>query len=145
MTWSIESVRHADLPAAAIFRFYTDPSTWPSWGHNTRGARAEGALVEGATVYVRAGYGRVWPVLVKRLEPDRLIETEVRPPGLVVLQRFDLTPTDGGVTIRHEIEVSGWAAGFTGVTLKPLYRRLLAKETRKLVELAERSHHGTTM
>ena len=138
MAWSIESVREAQLTPADVYRLYTDPSTWGSWGHNTRSAHAEGPVVEGATVHVKAGYGRTWPVLVRHMEQDRCIETEVRPPGLTVVQRFEVAPTSTGVRIRHRIEVSGRAAGFTGLTLKPLYRRLLAKETRRLVEVASR-------
>ena len=145
MSWSIESVRDAELTPADVFSLYTDPSTWSSWGHNTRGARADGPLVEGSIVRVQAGYRRTWDVLVRRLDPDRFIETEVRPPGLTVVQRFELEPTESGVRIRHEIEVSGKAAGFTGLTLKPIYRRWLEKETRRLVEVARlRQIEGST-
>lgn len=137
MSWSMESVREAELTPAEVFSFYLDPSTWGSWAHNTRGAHADGPVEEGAIVHVDAGYRKTWAVLVRRIEPDRLIETEVHPPGLDLVQRFELEPTGSGVLIRHRIEVSGWAAGFTGITLRPLYVRLLAKETARLVELAE--------
>jgi len=138
MSWSIESTREADLAPADVFVLYTDPSTWGSWGHNTRGARSDGPVVEGAVVQVEAGYRLTWDVLVRRIEPDRLIETEVHPPGLDIIQRFAVEPTGPGVRVRHSIEVSGWAAGFTRLTLRPLYQRLLDKETRRLLELAER-------
>jgi hypothetical protein len=138
MSWSIESVREAGLTPADVFSLYMDPSTWSSWGHNTRNAQADGPLAEGSIVRVQAGYRRTWDVLVRRLDPGRFIETEVRPPGLIVVQRFEVEPTDSGVRIRHEIEVSGTAAGFTGLTLKPIYRRWLEKETHRLVEVAER-------
>jgi hypothetical protein len=36
---------------------------------------------------------------------------------------FELGPTDTGVRIRHEIEVSGDPAGFTRLTIEPFYRR----------------------
>jgi hypothetical protein len=136
MSWSIESVRGAELTPADVFRFYTDPSTWSAWAHNTRAAYADGPVVEGATVHVEAGYRKTWDVLVRRLDPDHFIETEVRPPGLIVIQRFEVEPTGSGVRIRHEIEVSGKAAGFTGLTLKPFYRRMLEQETSSLVRAA---------
>ena len=59
MSWLIESVRDARVDAAAVFRLYTDPSTWPDWGHNAKSAHADGPLVEGGIVHVRAGYGKV--------------------------------------------------------------------------------------
>lgn len=103
MTWSVEHVRVAKVQPDEVFRSYIDPSTWPRWGHNTRWARLEGPYVEGATVLVRAGYEKVWPV-------------------------------DGGAHLRHGIDVSGRFARFYGLFLPALYRRLLAKETRRLAE-----------
>lgn len=138
MSWSIDSVREADLAPADVFKLYTDPSTWGSWGHNTRGAHADGPVTEGAIVHVEAGYRKTWDVLVRRIEVDRLIETEVHPPGLDIVQRFEVEPTASGVRIRHEIEVDGWAAGFTRLTLKPFYQRALEKEVERLVDIARR-------
>ena len=137
MSWSIESVREANLGPSDVFRLYADPSTWGSWGHNTRWARAEGPVVEGATVHVKAGYGKVYPVLIRRLVVDRYIECEVRPAGLVVVNTYDVQPTPNGVRVRHGIEVSGRLARLLNLLfLDKLYSRLLSKETRRLVELA---------
>ena len=142
MSWTIESVREAELAPTDVFGLYTDPSTWGSWAHNTRAAHADGPVVEGAIVHVDAGYRKTWDVLMRRLDPDHFIETEVRPPGLIVIQRFEVQPTESGVRIRHEIEVSGKAAGFTGLTLKPFYRRMLEQETSSLIEYAQRAEAG---
>ena len=136
MTWSIESDRVAALPPSDIWALYVDPSSWGSWAHATRAAWADGPLVVGSTVHVKADYGRVWQVRVREMVEDRLIETEVRPPGLLVVQRFEITPLGADVRVRHEIEVSGAAAGFAGLLLKPLYRRRLERETERLVTLA---------
>jgi hypothetical protein len=85
VTWSIESVREAELSPSEVYRLYAEPATWGSWGSNTRWARADGPVVEGATVEVRAGYGRSWPVLMARMEPDRFVECVIRPPMLTVI------------------------------------------------------------
>jgi len=47
LSWTIESVREADVDAAAVLALYADPSAWSSWGHNAAWARAAGPLVEG--------------------------------------------------------------------------------------------------
>jgi hypothetical protein len=139
VAWSIESVRDANLSAVDVFRLYADPSTWGSWGHNTRWARADGPIVEGAIVHVKAGYGKVYPVRIRRLVVDRSIECEVRPAGLVVVNSYEVQPTPDGVRIRHRIEVSGRLARLLNLLfLDKLYTRLLSKETRRLVELAAR-------
>jgi hypothetical protein len=137
MTWSIESVREAELSPAEVFRFYADPETWGSWGHNTKWAKATGPLVEGGTVDVKAGYGRVYPVLIRRLQTDRFIECEVRPPGMTVVNGYEVVPAGAGVRLRHTIAVSGRFAGVAKLLqFDKLYTRLLEKETRRLVELA---------
>ena len=142
MTWSIESVRQATLAPAEVWALYTDPATWGSWAHATRAAWADGPLAVGSTVQVKADYGRIWPVLVREMVEDRLIETEVRPPGLLVVQRFEITPQDTSIRIRHEIEVSGTAAGIAGLMLRPLYRRRLSRETERLISLAVARHEN---
>ena len=59
MSWSIEAVREAQVAPEAVFALYSDPGTWSAWGHNATWARADGPLVEGGTVDVRANYGKV--------------------------------------------------------------------------------------
>jgi hypothetical protein len=136
MDWSIESVREAALTPADVFRFYVDPATWGTWGHNTRWARADGPVVEGATVDVKAGYGKVYPVLIDRLIPDRLVRCVIRPPGMTVTNTYELEAVERGVRIRHTITVAGPFARVTRLLLFPrLYRRLLDKEITKLVRL----------
>jgi uncharacterized protein YndB with AHSA1/START domain len=137
MTWSIESIREAPVPPEAVYRFYIDPSTWGRWGHNTRWARADEPVTEGSVVHVKAGYGVVYPVRILQLVPDRLVVCEVRPRGLLVKSSFEVTPADAGARLRHTIEVQGRVAGLARrLGFSWLYRRLLAKETRKLVALA---------
>jgi Polyketide cyclase / dehydrase and lipid transport len=142
VSWSIESVHEAALTPSQIFRFYIDPSTWGSWGHNTRWARSIGPVVEGAIVEVKAGYGTVYAVRVVRVEPDRLVVCEVRPAGMLVTNTYEVAPSPAGVRIRHAIEVDGKVAGLTRLLQFPrLYRRLLDKEIRRLVALASREVH----
>ena len=136
MSFSIESVREAPASPDAVYRFYIDPSTWGRWGHNTRWARAEGPVAEGSIVHVKAGYGAVYPVRVLRLVPGRLIVCEVKPRGLLVTNSYEVTSAGAGARLRHTIEVEGRIAGLLPrLGFKWLYRRLLAKETRRLVAL----------
>ena len=137
MAWSIEAVGTAKLSPERVFSFYADPSTWGAWGHNTRWARARGSVEEGATVDVKAGYGKVYPVLIRRLVPDRYIECEVRPPGMLVVNSYAVEPAGDGVTIRHRIEVSGRFAGpAKAIGFDRIYTRLLKREIANLIALA---------
>lgn len=144
MSWSIDASADAPLSASEVFAFYTDPSTWGDWGHNTRWARARGPVVEGATVDVKAGYGRVYPVLIRKLVPDRYIECEVRPPGMLVVNSYSVEPSADGVHIRHAIEVSGrFARAAKALRFDTLYTRLLTKEIAALVQRVLNNRSGT--
>jgi Polyketide cyclase / dehydrase and lipid transport len=139
--WTISSSALAPVPPEAIYAFYLEPSTWGSWGHNTRWARARGPVVEGSIVDVKAGYGKVYPVLMRRMIPDRYVECEVHPPGMLVETTFSAEPADGGSRVEHTITVSGTFSGITKlIGLDRLYTRLLEKEISKLTALAVEAH-----
>ena len=135
--WTISSAAEAPVPPERIFAFYTDPTTWGSWGHNTRWGRARGPVVEGSIVDVKAGYGKVYPVLMRRVVQDRYVECEIRPPGMLVETTFSVEPSDRGSRIEHTISVSGTFSGITKlIRLDRLYTKLLKKEISKLIALA---------
>lgn len=135
--WTISSSSIVPLPPKAIFAFYVDPSTWGDWGHNTRWARARGPVVEGSIVDVKAGYGKVYPVLMRRVVQNRYIACEIRPPGMLVETGFSVDSVDSGTRIEHTITVSGAFSGITKlIRLDHLYTRLLAKEIANLIALA---------
>lgn len=138
MSWAIEATAEAPLSPSDVFAYYVEPSTWGEWGHNTKWARARGPVSEGSTVDVKAGYGKVYRVLIRKLERDRYIECEVRPPGMVVINRYAVEPSERGVRITHGIEVSGRVARLAkAMQLDKLYTRLLKKEISRLIALAE--------
>jgi hypothetical protein len=138
MGWTIEAVRDAPVEPAAVFALYADPSTWSSWGHNATRVRSDGPLADGATVEVRANYGRVYPCLVRRFEQDRALELVVRPPGMTIVNVYEVEPSAaGGSRIRHAFEISGamgTVARFIG--LRRIYSRKLAEEVEAVARMA---------
>ncbi len=137
MGWMIETVREAAVGAADVYRLYADPSTWSDWGHNATWARADGPLVEGGTVDVRANYGKVYPCRIRRLVVDRALELEARPPLLTVIQTYEVDERPAGVRVRHALELSGRLSGILRLGGAPwFYQRLLDKEVERVIELA---------
>ena len=133
----IETVRDAVVAPADVFRLYADPSTWSEWGHNAKWARANGPLVEGGTVDVKAGYGKVYPCRIRRLVTGRALELEARPPFMSVIQTYEVEPTVQGARIRHALEISGPLAGVTKlVRLNRVYQGWLDKEVERLIQMA---------
>lgn len=137
MTWMIETVRDADVAPADVFRLYADPSTWSDWGHNATWARADGPLVEGGTVDVRANYGKVYRCRIRRLAADHALVLEARPPLLTVIQTYEVEARPDGARVRHALELSGGLSGLLRLGGAAwLYQRLLNREVAKLIELA---------
>jgi len=138
MAWTIEAVRDADVEPAAVWRLYADPPTWSRWGHNSTWARAEGPLVLGGTVDVRANYGTVYHCRIRRFEEGHALELVVKPAGLTIINVYEVWPTDGGSHVRHAFEVSGPLARPTRwIGLHRLYRRQLAEEVEAVIALAK--------
>jgi len=137
VTWMIESTQVADVDPDAVFRLYADPSTWVSWGHNATRARSDGPLVEGGIVRVRANYGRDYPCRIRRFEPGRALELEVRLPLLFIVNVYEVEPAGSGARIRHALEFSGpLSVPMRRVGIPRIYRRQLDEEVGKVIALA---------
>jgi uncharacterized protein YndB with AHSA1/START domain len=137
MSWLIESVRDAPVDPAAVWRLYANPATWPVWGHNAKWARADGPLIEGGTVDVKAGYGKVYRCRIRRFVEGRAIVFEVRPPLITVLQTYEVDPTPEGAHIRHAIEIRGPLAGLMRLLrVDKVYQGWLDVEVTKLIAMA---------
>lgn len=134
------------MGAPDVYRLYADPSTWSDWGHNAKWARADGPLVQGGTVDVRANYGKVYPCRIRRLVADRVLELEVRPPLLTVVQTYEVEARPDGARVRHALELSGPLSGILRLGGAPwFYQRLLDREVEKVIELAaDRSGSGVS-
>ena len=136
MTWTIESVLEADVDPGAVFALYIDPSTWNRWGHNATWARAEGPLVEGGTVDVRANYGTVYHCRIRRLEPGRALELVVKPALLTIINIYEVSATPTGSRIRHAFEVSGPISAIVRPALAGMYTRQLEAEVAAVARMA---------
>ena len=144
MSWSIEAVREAPVQPAAVFALYADPATWSQWGHNATWAWADGPLVEGGTVDVRANYGKVYPCRIRRLVPNRALELVVRPPGMTIVNVYEVEPTAaGGSRIRHAFQIEGPMGAFARVIgLGRVYAKKLDAEVEAVARMAATGSAG---
>ena len=136
MRWAIESIQEIDVDPAAVFALYMDPSTWSRWAHNATWAHADGPLVEGGMVDVRANYGTVYHCRIRKLEPGRAIEVVVKPALMTIINIYEVEPTERGARIRHAFEVSGPIAPLVQVAAARIYRRQLEEEVRAVARVA---------
>ena len=138
MAYTIEATREAAVDPAAVWALYMDPSTWPTWGHNVRWARADGPLVEGGMVEIRPLYPATYRCRIRKLVPERALEIEVRPIGLSIVNVYEIEPTPVGARVHHAFEMSGPFSGpIRWLGIARLYRRLLDTEIRDCIALAQ--------
>ena len=139
MGWTIEAVGESAAAPAAVFALYADPSTWTAWGHNATRAQATGPMEVGGIVEVRANYGKVYPCVIRRFQQDRALDLEVRPPGMTILNVYEVAPGAGsGSRIRHAFEISGPMGTFGRlIGLGRVYRRKLEAEVAAVARMAE--------
>jgi hypothetical protein len=136
MTWTIESIQEIDVDPDAVFALYMDPSTWSRWGHNATWARADGPLVEGGTVDVRANYRTVYHCRIRRLVPGRALELVVKPAFMTIINIYEVEPIERGARIRHAFEVSGPIAPLVRIVVARVYQRQLEEEVAAVARVA---------
>jgi uncharacterized protein YndB with AHSA1/START domain len=137
MAWHMRSTRSVGASADVVYGYYTDPSTWGRWAHNTRAARVAHSVEDGSAVEVQDGFGHWWTVQATAVEAGRRITYVNQLPGVTITSSYDVQPTPGGCTIDHRIEMRG-RAELAYRPLQPLYGHLLKLETERLRSLAER-------
>ena len=137
MSWTIETVREADVDPAVVFALYADPGTWSRWGHNAKWARSEGPLAEGGYVDVKASYRTIYHCLIRRLEPGRALELVVRPALMTIINTYEVAPAANGARVRHAFDVSGPLATITRMFgLDRVYQSQLDEEVAAVIRIS---------
>lgn len=118
--WEYEHSVRTDASPEAIWRLYTDPSSWPSWDSGIEHMELDGPFAAGTT-------GRLTPVGQDNLPftlievvPTRRFVDETHVAGLVLRFIHTLVPEPtGGTTITHRVEIIGPAADQLGPQIGP--------------------------
>lgn len=119
-----------DAPVATVWTVLIDGAAWPTWDSGVDAV--EGAIAPGKRITIRSKVapGRAFPVRVTAFEPESLLEfTGGMPLGMFKgVRRYELTPTDGGVSFRMRENYSGWMLGVFAKQvpdLAPSFRRFV--------------------
>lgn len=141
MAWYMRSRRAVAASPETVYRYYTEPSTWGDWAHNTRGASGAPVAADGAPVHVTDGFRHTWTVRATDVIPGRHVTYVNQLPGVTITSSYDVRPTADGCAIDHVIEMRGrWELAYR--PLQPLYGHLLKVETERLKGLAEQGGAG---
>lgn len=125
----------------AIWRLWTDPSTWQDWDRGLRGAEAASTLILGARGTIVSLSGRKTSFRVTEWsEHDAYGFVTALPFAALTVRRF-FEPGDA-TRFTHEVSFSGPLARFWASVLGPGFRRALPATMSELARRAEAAEAG---
>lgn len=135
--WEFQHSVETEKSPAALWRLYSDVSTWPMWDPTIEQVELEGPFVAGAT-------GRMKPVgqdamafSITRCVPGEGFDSESALGPVTVRFQHDLEPLpSGGTRLVHGVTISGPAADQMGPQVGPMITADIPGAMMKLVELA---------
>ncbi|SRR6266536_1376101 len=90
----------------ALWRLYSDVSTWPRWDHAVELVRLDGPFAEGTTGALKLHDRDPLPFRLTEVEPERGFVDETAIPGGLVRFRHRIEPLDSGrVRLTHAVEI----------------------------------------
>src|SRR5580704_17634124 len=135
--WQYEHTLEAEVTPAAVWRLYSDPSSWQTWDYGIESMELDDTFTAGGT-------GRLTPrgrdaIPFRLVEVDENVgftdETEVE--GLILRFIHRLEPVDDRRTpITHRVEITGPAADKVGPQIGPSITDGIPVTVATLVDLA---------
>lgn len=136
--WEYEHSVTTDTTAEAIWRLYSDPSSWPAWDAGIEHMELDGPFAVGTT-------GRLTPVgqdslpftLIDVVQDRRFVD-ETHVAGLVLRFIHTLVPEqNGGTTVTHRVEITGSEADQLGPQIGPKVTAGIPETIETLVKQAQ--------
>lgn len=127
-------------PPAAVWRLWTDFSTWPQWDPETERASLDGPLQLGATGTLKGKGAPESRLDITRFEPQVRYEfSTVLPFGgrLVILR--ELSSEQGRTQFTHDVRFEGFGGWLLAPFFGPRYRAALPGVLENIKTLAETS------
>ncbi|RUS46751.1 SRPBCC family protein [Cohnella sp. AR92] len=143
--WQFEHAIETKAKAEAIWRLYTDLTTWTSW-HNGHIAEAtlEGPFAVGSRGTMQPQGQALLPFELTEVEPLVGFADVTLMPGMDVEIRFfhDLTPTSNGLSIRHKVVIAGPDADRIGPKMIEHFSHAIPQNMETLAAMAVEGNLG---
>lgn len=125
-------------PTTAVWRLWSDVSTWPSWDTELETARLDGAFASGVTGVLKGkGAPESAFSIADVVDGQRYaVVTKLPLGGTLVIERFFVS-TEGGTRFRHEVRFEGFGGRLLSAFLGRGYREALPGAMERLRALAE--------
>lgn len=118
--WEYEHSIEADVTPEAVWRLYTDASSWPEWDFGIEAMELDGPLAAGSTGILTPRGRDSIPFTIIEAEENAGFTDETVLDGLVLTFKHTLEPIGAARTrITHRVEISGPAAEFAAPKIGP--------------------------
>ncbi len=96
----------------AVWRIWSDPSTWPVWNPNMQGVDLNGPFAAGATGRMTTRNGGTHDITLTSVDPPRSFELLATAPlpGVRLSFRCDVAPSGAGSRIGQSVTMQGPSA-----------------------------------
>ncbi len=143
--WEFEHTIETEAEPAAIWRLYTDVSTWPTWDHGNEWTTLDGPFEAGATGQMKFKGQDALPFRLVTVEPERHFADETELPGAVLRFEHRLERrAGGGARLTHRVVIEGPASDAIGPQLGPLITTGVPETMRNVAEQALRVGKAST-
>ena len=108
--WTFEYSHPTSATPEAIWRLWSDVTSWPAWDTDLESVTLDGDFVTGSKGALKPKGMDAFPFALTRVEPERGYSDETPLEGAVLRFDHDLLPADGAIVIRQRVTVDGPAA-----------------------------------
>lgn len=141
--WTFEHTLEAEVAPEAIWRLWSDVSSWERWDADIDRATLEGPFATGSRGKLKPRGVPAAPFTLASVVPGSSYTVEQRLPLATLRFRHELTSDGGRTRFTHRATMSGPMSGLYGVLFGRRMKANFAPIMRTLAEEAARTGPGT--
>lgn len=136
--WTVQAETTTQARPQDIWKLWTDVSTWSRWSHDLEWSRLEGPFSKGTTGTLKP---KGWPVskfILTDIEEGKSFRDESFLPKTKITFSHHMKTEGSKVHIVHHVHVSGLLAPLLWLTMRPMLKKGLPANVKRLVQMAEK-------
>ncbi len=140
--WEYSHSVEADVSKRAVWKLYSDVSSWPSWDKGIEQISLDSEFMEGMGGMIKSEGQNELPYRLTEVSAESAFSDEMEIPGAGVTIRFEHTIEDlghGRIKITHHVVIFGPNADSLGPQIGPGITSSIPETMESLVKLAQQN------
>jgi len=137
--WEIETSAMTTSKPNAIWKLWTQVSSWPTWSADLEWANLDGLFTIGSSGSLKP---KGWPVSkfqLSHVDVDRRFETVSKLPFTQLIFDHKILEENGKFRLSYHVTVSGLLAPPLYFTMRPMLKKGLPENLKRFAEMTEKS------